>query len=99
MAEQLSDNVRNGGGLFPHSSILLLKLLLTTFSLALPFHLPLAISGQREFVVWKSLLAMMGDPHGDPHGPAIVMGAPVQPSAPPVTLRVQGFLQQPPHVL
>lgn len=53
MAEQLSDNVRNGGGLFPHSSILLLKLLLTTFSLALLFHLRLAISREREFVVWK----------------------------------------------
>lgn len=45
MAEQLSDNVRNGGGLFPHSSILLIKPLLTT-SVSLLFHLQLGISGQ-----------------------------------------------------
>lgn len=65
MAEQLSDNVRNGGGLFPHSSILLLKLLLTNFFTSAAFICNLPSLGRGscslEIVVGDDVMALTSD--------------------------------------
>lgn len=71
VAEQLSDNVRNGGGLLPHSPILLLNLLLTTFSLALLFICDFSSPGRENAQFrngwwgWCEALMVLSDP-GDP---------------------------------
>lgn len=71
MAEQLSDNVKNGGGLFLCSAILL-KLLLTTFSLALLFACNFPSPGRRSSEILEFLW-----------GPKSTEQPPMGPQAPP----------------